>query len=111
MFVPVQAQASPAAMELALKITNVIREFQQGRSDVSSRDIRHALRMAELSTGAGAPRAMILGAVMVALAVGLILALYTSGGTKGNAPSSSMMPMLVITAVIALFVVMRLARR
>jgi hypothetical protein len=111
MFIPVSTQASPAAMELALKLTNVIREYQQTRSDVTSRDIRHALRMTELSTGAGAPRVIILGAVMLALAAGLILALYTGGGARAGAPPSTMMPMLLIALVIALFVVVRLVRR
>lgn len=101
----------PRAMDLALKITNVIREFQQSRADVSSRDVRHALRMAGLSTGTGDSRTVIFGATMVALAVGLILALYTSGGIEGNAPAAAMTPILVAAAILAIFVVMRLARR
>ena len=112
MFVPISSHASPAAMELALKINNVIREYQQERSDVSARDIRQALRMAELSTGSAPPRALILGVMTALLAAGLALALLMPKGTgTPGGPTATMFPFLILTIVVAVFLVLVILRR
>ena len=112
MFVPVSSQASPAAMELALRITNVIREYQQERSDVSGRDIRHALRMAELSTGSAPPKALVLAVVTALLAGGLALALLIPKGTGTvGGPTATIFPFMILMIVCAVFLVLVILRR
>ena len=111
MFVPVSSQASPAAMELALRITNTIREFQAGRSDVTPRDVRHALRMAELSTGPIYPRAAILALLAAILASGLLLALVIQKRPESAGPSATAIPFAILMAVLGVFLVFFVLRR
>jgi hypothetical protein len=110
MFVPIQSQASPAAMELALRITNVIREFQEGRTDVKSRDIRRALRMAELSTGAGPARAMAISAILGMTATVLGLVLIISKGKESPGPTPATLPLILMMVVLGVFVMLLVVR-
>lgn len=53
---PVHSTGSPAALELAQKISNAISEYQQTHPGVSSSDVREAIRIAQTSAGAGTNR-------------------------------------------------------
>jgi hypothetical protein len=113
MFIPVPTQASPAATELALKIVNVIREFQQSRSDVTSRDVRQALRMARLSTGPDPMRAMAIPLLVAVVVAGIAVFKLVGKGSAQPGASPVMLPVIfmVIILVLALMLVITRIRR
>jgi len=99
-------------MELALKIHDVIRQYQQEHSGVRPREVRQALRMAELSTGTAPPRMLILGLVAVILAAGLALALFMPKGPVSAGGQDVMaFPFVVLGILVAVFLVMVILRR
>jgi hypothetical protein len=111
MFVPPSSQASPAAMELALKVTNLIREFQQGRSDLTPRDIRMALRMAEITTEAAPPRGAIVAIVAGLAAAGMAVALFANKNPGNASPSGAVFPFLIMVIGIAALLMFLVLRR
>ncbi len=111
MFVPTSFQASPAAMDLALRITNVIREFQQGRSDVTPRDVRMALRMAEVSMGSSYRSAPIAVMVAALAAAGLAFALLVAKDQGTARPQAPTFPFILLAIVVIVFLMLFVLRR
>lgn len=113
MFIPVPTQASPAATELGLKLTNVIREFQQSRSDVTARDVRQALRLAQLSTGPDPMRAVAIPLLVAVVVAGIAVFKLVGEGSKQPGSSPVMVPMILMVLIlgVALMLVITRIRR
>ena len=70
MYVPVSTTASPTAIELGQKITDLIGEYRMQRPGVSGEDVRQALRIAGSQTAPG----INVMRVMILVALGFLLA-------------------------------------
>jgi hypothetical protein len=108
---PVHSTGSPAALELAQKISNAISEYQQTHPGVSSSDIREAIRIAQTSAGAGTNRRI---AVLVATVLAMVIAfsLTSTFGRAGHGHMSFfMMPWALVVIIAGLAVVVLKARR
>jgi hypothetical protein len=108
---PVHSTGSPAALELAQKISNAISEYQQTHPGVSSSDVREAIRIAQTSAGAGTNRRI---AVVVAAALAMVIAFSTMStfGRAGHGHLSFfMMPWVLVVILTGLVVVALKARR
>jgi len=111
MFVPnPSSYPSPSAMELGQKIVTVIQEFQQRRTGVTTADIRAALRIAAVSTGADASRRVAVRLTILLVLAGVLVAVFSQAGGGGGRPSATTMPIvfaLVVLGLIALLLVRR----
>jgi len=114
-FVPTvpNQSASPFAMELGQKITTVIQEYRQSHPGLSGREVRDALRIAEMAGGGySAARSVILAAVVAATLMGLLFA-FSTGKGRGVPPGGAhgMVPFLAILLIVLTFTILRGARR
>jgi lipopolysaccharide export LptBFGC system permease protein LptF len=108
---PVHSSGSPAALELAQKLSNAISEYQQTHPGVSASDIREAIRIAQTSAGAGTNRRI---AVVLATGLAMLLAfsLVPMFGRVGHGHGSAfMMPWAMIVIMLGVFVIAMKARR
>jgi hypothetical protein len=82
--------SSPASKELAKKLMETIREYQQTHSELSTFEIRNALRIARRDAGTSpVERVLSLALVAAALLVGLVVFFLqndrpASGGSDGR---------------------------
>jgi hypothetical protein len=105
-FVPIvpagPSQASPNAQELGRRIVALIQEYQQNHPDTSRTDVRQALKIAELSVGAGFRGNPALIAIIVAvLLLGLLMGFLHSAGSFDP---DGKLPMIAVLGVIVLVI-------
>ncbi len=106
---PVHSSGSPAALELAQKISNAISEYQQTHPGVSTGDIREAMRIVQTNTGTGTNRrigVMVAAVVSILIAVGLMPTFSHAGHVH-----DFMMPWVLIVIVGGVFAIAMKARR
>jgi hypothetical protein len=101
-FVPIvptgSSQASPNAQELGRRLVALIREYQQNHPDTGRTDVRQALKIAELSTGAALRGNTALIAIIIAvLLVGLLVGFLQSAGSFDP---GSQLPMIALVGVV-----------
>jgi hypothetical protein len=108
---PPSFRMSPAATELGEKIADVVRLYQQTHPDLSRREIRGALRVAERNTCA-TPMERVAFAVMsaMALVIGVVLlATKTDRGAPRDA--FTYLPLIVIVMIVGVLAVFLFVRR
>jgi len=106
---PVTSSGSPAALELAQKISATIREYQQTHPGVSAGDIGDALRIAAQGRGA-ARRGPVAAAVVASLVVGVMIALGVMRAASRDSAAGALLPFFAV-AVLLLAVLAAVAAR
>ncbi|MDH5589172.1 MAG: hypothetical protein OEZ37_03935 [Gemmatimonadota bacterium] len=114
MFVPVVSQPprepSIQARELASRLAQAIQEYRGQRRDLSTDDVKQALRLVGSSLPGGSPAPMVLavivGALLFALALGLAMA-----RSPGGFPGEGVSLVYVAIAVMALLGIVAAAVR
>ncbi len=111
-FVPVRGTySSAAAMDLGQRLTDTIRQYQEGHPGLSRTDIQGAIRIAESNTCAS-PLKLFISLALVIGAFVFGVAMFAAQMDKGGGRDAiSFLPMILAAMVGVAFLVIRFARR
>jgi len=112
MFVPpVQDRASALAIELGNRIAGLIQEFKQSHPGTSDTDVRNAIRIAEMQSGSSARTQLVVALTVGLLLLGGLAAFFFSRSPGSEAPSNSMIILIIAGIAVAALAVKLVARR
>lgn len=116
MFVPtyVATARSPRAEELSRQLAEVIRSYRSAHPDLSALEVSQALQAAAAESAPGLAagrRGPLLAAALIALVLGVFVALFAASGAGRGIGMSELAIVLAVAVLLVTVLVMVLVRR